>query len=247
MTGVRPASGNTTEGKVTDVATPSTAARRVAGATWPDVQQQRKVAPGTFGFSCSGHGGLVAIIGEAPLSTEAIARFREKGLVELVAFGRGRSYTTASGYEPQGIRDWAAATGAKVYEAIVGEEDCDWALLAYESDAIREGMAEEGYSTPLTREEVLTTVERWNPRWLGIEPTGPDIAEGEAVMKAAWGDWHERVPEGRVGVAVEYTDGRKVYGIVPREAYEGSEQRGSHPISSQRIINVTELEEVGRL
>lgn len=228
------------------MATPSKVARRIAGALWPDVQQQRKVAPGTFGFSCSGHGGLVAVVGEAPFTDEQVQRFRDYGSVELVAFRGGRSFTTATHLEA-GIRVWASQPGAELYEVIVGEEDCAWALLAWESDEIREGMFTAGYSTQLTTAEVLETVERWNPRWLGITPTPARVGEGEAIMRAAWGDWHERVSEGKVGVAVEYPDGREAYGIVPREAYEGAEQRGSHPEVSQKIIDISDLEECERL
>ena len=232
------------EGKVMQA---SRIARRVAGALWPDVQQQRKVAPGTFGFSCAGHGGLVAVVGQAPFTDEQVQRFRDHGRVELAAFGNGRSFTTVTHLEA-GIRVWAAQPGVELYEVIVGEEDCDWALLAYESDEIREGLSAGGYfSAPITSAEVLETVEHWNPRWLGIEPTAAEAGEGEAFLRSAWGSWHERVPEGKTGVKVEYPDGRTAYGLVPHAAYEGTEKRGSHPESSETVIDVTELEEVGRL
>ena len=228
------------------MATASRVARRVAGALWPDVQSQKKVAPGTFGFSCSGHGGLVAVIGEAPFTEEQVQRAREYGSIELAVFGHGRSYTTAT-HEAAGLREWAERYGAEVYEVWVGEEDCAWALLAWESEEIREGMFTAGYSTQLSAAEVLETVETWNPRWLGITPTPAEVGEGEAIMRGAWGSWHERVPEGSIGVSVEYPDGREAYGLVPRAAYERAEQRGSHPESWAKVIDVTELEEVGRL
>jgi hypothetical protein len=229
-------------------ATPSRIARRVAGALWPDVQAQRKVAPGTFGFTCAGHGGLIAVAGAAPFDEATVQRFRDYGRTELVVTAPGRAYTSVT-YTKDSLRELAERyEAATLYEVIVGEEDCDWALLAWESEEIREGMATAGYfSRVATREEVLETVERWNPRWLGIEPTGPEVGEGEAIMRAAWGDWHERVPEGATGVFVEYADGREAYGIVPRAAYEGTERRGSHPISTQTVIDVIDLEEVERL
>lgn len=226
---------------------PSSVARRIAGALWPDVQFQRRVARGVYGFSCAGHGGLVAIVGEAPFTEEQVERFREAGRTELVVYRPGRSFTSIQ-YTQASLREWAETYGAELYEAIVGEEDCDWALLCYENDDIRTGAIAAGYlSEGVTPETVRSSVETWSPRWLGITPTPAEFGEGEAVMQAAWGDWHERVPEGSVGVAITRADGSESYGIIPRAAYEGAEQRGSHFETHRKIIDITDLEEVERL
>lgn len=76
--------------------TPSAAARRLAGQLWPDVQKQRRLAPGVYGFTCAGHGGVIAVIGKAQLSPAHVAAARDAELTELVVIAPGKTYSTAA-------------------------------------------------------------------------------------------------------------------------------------------------------
>jgi hypothetical protein len=139
----------------------STIARSVASAMWPDVQQQRKVAPGAYWFSCAGHGGVIGIVDELGLSDEIIQVARDCGLIALVADvnhgNRHRRYCTAAGYNEAELRNLAREypTRVTLHEVWIGEEDCDWATLAYVNDGV---LAD----TSATRQEARECCERWS-------------------------------------------------------------------------------------
>lgn len=151
--------------------TPSRVARAVAGREWPDVQVQRWLAPGVFGFTCAGHGGIVAIVGVADLPEAAVELAREHGQTELIVFRPGE--VMYSGGSPAGLRTpiyrreslerWARERRFPTFEVWVGEEDCDWACIVLANDGIREGGIEARYfASGLTAEDVRGCAERWS-------------------------------------------------------------------------------------
>jgi hypothetical protein len=149
-------------------ATPSQIARSVAASLWPDVQRQTKVASGTFGFSCSGHGGIVGVIDSLPtdVSEADIQAARDAGLIETVLVCHGRRkriYSTATGLSREGLLQNADNPWAEIREVWVGEEDCDWATLVLASDTISTGAAGKYLSgTSETVQAVAAeTAERW--------------------------------------------------------------------------------------
>lgn len=158
--------------------TPSRVARTVAAALWPQVQSQYRCAPGVYGFSCAGHGGLIALLEwnseptAAELSPEAIAAARAEHKTEFVAFvsnGRGfKSYTSAT-YTVESLRKLAEWPWTHLFEVWTGEEDCDWATLCYASPKILTGAIKAGYlSEGVTREDVRGNLQRWNPDFLAL-------------------------------------------------------------------------------
>jgi hypothetical protein len=148
---------------------PSRVARTMAGALWPDVQFQHKVAAGIYGFSCAGHGGLVAVVGAANLPTAAVDVARECGKIELavVAYGRRtRVYTTAK-YTAESLRKIAEHPDAELFECWIGEEDCDWATIAYVAPEVIPGGIRAGYFSQSADETyVRECLERWNADYL---------------------------------------------------------------------------------
>lgn len=68
------------------------------------------------------------------------------------------------------------------------------------------------------------------------------IADGEMFVDAAWGQWHDTVPQGKVGVLYAGKEGR-VYLLIPAERYEyrpeGGYQFGNRPVLSE-IADVME-------
>ncbi len=164
-------------------ATPSRLARHIASRLWPDVQWQRKIAPGVFGFSSAGHGGVIAIVGEADLPEEHVAAAREVGLVEGICVLRGRGtapgtrarvLSTAEGYPRERLVGLAEEEGdrATFFEAWVGEEDCDWATLFLASPALSDQAVAANWSSDApTPEELRDLVQRNNERYLAaLEP-----------------------------------------------------------------------------
>lgn len=145
---------------------PSSVARTMAGAMWPDVQDQKKVAKGVYEFSCAGHGGLVAVLGVANLPTEAIAAAREQPdrFIELVAVRPGHRYTSVR-YTKDSLRALAQNPYVELFECWVGEEDCDWATIALVSPEVREGMAKNG-RYEITEQDARKCCERWNQTFL---------------------------------------------------------------------------------
>lgn len=147
--------------------TSSTIARSVAGQSWGAPDQQKKLAPGTYWFSTPGHGGIVALVDELDLDESVIEAARKAGLIHYtirVNHGRRHSvYSTANGYRKEDLVKTAERypRHTEVREVWVGEEDCDWATLAYVYPALRDGMAKKGFgSVPF--EEIQDTVVRYN-------------------------------------------------------------------------------------
>lgn len=119
------------------------------------------------------------------------------------------------------------------------EEDCDWAIvatvhpIAFKND-------------PKALEDARRSLCGWHPdeyeRWYGVE-----LQPGESRVKderrfhvehandllvlAAWGDWHDKVPAGMVGVVASTggsrTAGREAhrYFLVPQDEYNDKERR----------------------
>lgn len=118
---------------------PSQAARTIAGAIWGEVQHQDKLAPGIYRFDTPGHGGIVAVIGQADLPENYVQAARDSGRVELMVTvktgsHRTRSYTSER-YTPESLRELhqranAGREGtAELQELWVGEEDCEYATI----------------------------------------------------------------------------------------------------------------------
>lgn len=150
--------------------TPSRIARRLAGDFWPDVQAQRKLAPGVFDFSCAGHGGIVAVLDAAELPAELVDLARKHGKTELVGDYHGKLITSER--YTRDTFDRMQAAGMAVLECWIGEEDCDFALIALASEKVCAGLAKtarEGspYSTPEgMRAYCRENAERWNPEFV---------------------------------------------------------------------------------
>jgi hypothetical protein len=167
---------------------PNELARTLAGALWPDVQGQERIAPGVYWFSCAGHGGAIAHLPTAGLPDEAVCVAREFGLIELVATvdnGRAsRRYTTVT-YTSASLRDLAKrAPGAvALHEFWVGEEDCDWATLAISSDAICEGLARGRWkkdTAASARAYAFENAQRWNEPFLArVTPGYVPLPDGQ--------------------------------------------------------------------
>lgn len=150
------------------MSTPSKIARSVAAQQWPDVQVQAKVAKGLFQFVCAGHGGLVGIVSEMEVEPKYIEAARKAGLIDLVLrvpCGRQRRIRTlssAAGYKAEDLCAWHEANqlnDSELIEVWIGEEDCDWATLAYVSPLIRDSLG-------ASQDEVRSLVERYNPEFV---------------------------------------------------------------------------------
>lgn len=228
--------------------TPSTIARAVAAREWPEVQRQVKIGPGVFGFTCAGHGGIVAIIGVADLPAAAVDAARAEGLTEFVVCRPGEiCYTsgqslTAPMYKRSSLEEYAAARPElPAFEVWIGEEDCDWSTILYANDALRVGAlsrpGHHGYlAEGVTREDVERSACDWNPDYVeaftGRKLTGADSSTrareewkadhaGDYVTDCAYGDWHDNVPEGFVGVSAKRSgDGDERYFLVPKAEYD---------------------------
>lgn len=160
----------------------------MAGALWPDVQSQSRVAPGIYGFSCAGHGGLVAVIGEAELPAAAVAVARECHKVELavVTYGhRTRVYTTAK-YTAESLRRIAEHPDAELFECWIGEEDCDWATIAYVAPEVISGGIRTGYFSQSADDEMVRAcLKRWNEDFLAkIDALGSGYVRGKRAALA---------------------------------------------------------------
>lgn len=157
----------------------STIVRAVAAQMWSDVQTQQKIAPGVFGFSCAGHGGIVALVDQLDLPEHVIQAARDNNLVHLVvrigAGHRTNTYTEAAGYRD--LQQWAEHQQAlgfdvEIREVWIGEEDCDWATLIYASEQVRENTGNGNYfARAITQDEARRFVEQDNAEFLAaIEP-----------------------------------------------------------------------------
>lgn len=76
----------------------SRVARTAAQAAWPGVRRQRKISDGVFGFTYAGHGGIIAVIGSAPIGGDTVVIADHHGMLERVTFvrshGRWLSFST---------------------------------------------------------------------------------------------------------------------------------------------------------
>jgi hypothetical protein len=158
---------------MTPITPASQLARSVASQQWPDVQSQKKVASGTFGFSCAGHGGLVGVVDSLPadVSEADIQAARDAGLIATVLIvhnRRKRIYSSAAGYSAGALAAYKGQEGYEVREVWIGEEDCDWATLVLASDTIASGAAGKYLSgTSETVQAVAAeTAERWCSKFL---------------------------------------------------------------------------------
>jgi hypothetical protein len=129
--------------------------------------------------------------------------------------------------------DRVAAMPAVFVETIVDgcfEEDCEWCFVPLAFPAL---------FTPPILEEARRTCQNWFPtqweRWTGqILPLKDSLKKREAVWQeahksdwvviSAWGDWHEAVPSGFVGVCatvggVRHATAEQRYFLVPEREY----------------------------
>jgi hypothetical protein len=226
---------------------PSRIARLIAGQLWPDVQHQQRLDRGVYSFSCAGHGGLIAIGGVADLSPHAFEVAERCGMVELVLVprsGRGKTYTTHR-FTADSLRELAARR-PDYFELVfcwTGEEDCDRATILFANDVIRLRGIERGErGQSLSADDVRASVIDWNPDFYeqltgdtipaGVSHVKDDrlFAEahaGDFVSRSAWGSWHERVPDGMVGILVRRDSDKAERGLlVSKEAYDARDRRG---------------------
>ena len=160
--------------------TPSRIARRMAGELWPDVQPQRKLAPGVFDFSCAGHGGIVAVLDAAELPAELVGLARKHGKMEFVGYYGGRLITSER-YTRETF-ERLQESGRQVWKCWVGEEDCDWALIALASEAVCVALAEKWRGrdgAAGVRDYAVDNARRWNPDYIAdvAELYNVDLAE----------------------------------------------------------------------
>lgn len=222
---------------------PSRIARTVAGHMWPDVQQQTKITTGVYTFSCAGHGGLVAVIGEADLPADAVAAARACGLIELVAvvregrrtriFSSAPSDSRNGNYTRESLEDFARRNPQRVslVEVWIGEEDCAWATIALVSPAVRDGLVRIGCAaSAVTGDGPYATVQRWNEEFLvaldpfyTISEDGPIdrrrrhaalLADGHVVRVAALG-----LDDGQVHVCFRGSGDREEYYLMDTSTY----------------------------
>ncbi len=160
---------------------PNVVAHKIAGDFWPDVQEQTLVTKGIYNFMCTGHGGMVAVIGSADLPSAAVAAARRHKLIELVAIVKLGSETkifSSATSSREDVERLGAGANSELVEVWVGEEDCDWATLAAVSPACRAGMRDKlGISEEhATLDGALASLERWNEDFLAdITETCPDV------------------------------------------------------------------------
>lgn len=242
---------NTQEARVKKFA-PSRIARTMAGALWPDVQHQQQIAKGVYGFSCAGHGGIIAVIGVADLDESAVEIARREGKTEFVGNYAGRLITSERYTKGTFLDMQTMGDRYQVWEVLVGEEDCDWAVVLLslrDTNAALASACGKYLSETVTLAEVRNAVRDWNPDfWYGLTGEMPTADESYVVRKreferdnadnyvtrAAWGDWHKKVPTGFVGVvASRKSDGHERYFLVPSADYQARE--GSHIITSEQV------------
>jgi hypothetical protein len=217
---------------------PSRVARHVAAKEWGTPDRSKKYADGAYWYSTPGHGGTVVLLDRFPPEVrEALARERVTGVV-LVTSG-GKLYYSGE-YRLDGLLTHYENHGGELVHVAVGEEDVAWAMLHYADDTLREGAVAKGvFAGDTDRHYVEATVKNWYPDYYealtGVTLTGAESymmreREFEAanvenyVARAAWGDWHEKVPEGMVGVAAtRKSDGDERYFLVAGAEYKGRE------------------------
>lgn len=230
-------------------ATTSRVARFVAAKEWgADVQTQRKYADGAYWFTTAGHGGTVVTLDQ--FTPEAQEALRESGLTSFVVVqtnGRRTKLYYSGEYYPDKLLAWAAQNGYQVVHVAVGEEDCAYADLFTANDKLREA-ANVKLGGTQSREDVVRETKSWNPDFY-TRLTGETVAVEEShvlkrrkfeadnadnyVTKAAWGDWHDDVPKGYVGVtATRKSDGDEKRFLVPESEYDS--RNGSFVVDTSR-------------
>lgn len=113
------------------------------------------------------------------------------------------------------------------------EEDCDWAIAARELPEVQAYFK-------VSDEDIQSTLHAWNPRYLGVTHEKASLNEGEAFLRSAYGTWHDKVPDGMVGVWVGVKPGERDYtqaGIVPRANYENMDTRGE-ALQREKVISL---------
>lgn len=219
---------------------PGRLARAVAAQAWPDVQTQQRIDRGVYGFVCAGHGGIVAVIGEADLPEEMIEAARRLGKTELVledhAGGRIKRWTTPR-YRAEDMRRKAGQHPDRLTlsEVWVGEEDCDWATILYANPDLIQKSIDAGYDGPgLDLAGVKGSLERWNEAFLAeLDPDYVPIPGGQLETLRRHQELLDsgaflrqsatRTPDGRTEVSFRDKDGEErgylmdeaVYGEIP--------------------------------
>lgn len=161
---------------------PSAIARYLAGQLWPQVQFQKKVAKGIYGFTCAGHGGIVAVIGATNLGDHFIEAARTCKLTELVVVTPAGKYSTHK-YTPESLREYAETHGYPIFECWVGEEDCDWATIIHAlSDDDFARAQTSGYFSTIDRDSVYESLRGWNERYLKALDPGYEFDPQGRVM-----------------------------------------------------------------
>lgn len=115
------------------------------------------------------------------------------------------------------------------------EEDCDWAIVA---TVFPNAFLEHDKDPPKTFESARNTLRNWHPeayeKFYGVElqpgesfkrdvKLFEDAHVNDLVTIAAWGDWHEKVPEGKVGVTATIGGKRGLAErcfLIPKHEYE---------------------------
>jgi hypothetical protein len=136
---------------------PSTIARHVANHEWPDIHQQKKIAPGVFWFISAGHGGCVAMLDIFDQASQDALRSHGKTTKVLITGKRcwsERRYSWAMPY---------ADEGGTIVEVVIGEEDCDWACIFLAKPELIDDANEKLGGGAWTLDMVATTACRWNP------------------------------------------------------------------------------------
>lgn len=165
---------------------PSSLARLLASQEWPDVQAQYQLGRGVYGFTCAGHGGIIAVIGEAELDPKHVEVARKQGKTELVAEVRSGSRTkryTSHKYTRSSLEELAKRSPEQVslVELWAGEEDCDWATIVHANPDLLDAGKNAGYfGSTATMETVADNVRAWNERFLqDLDPNYKPIPGGQ--------------------------------------------------------------------
>lgn len=162
---------------------PSSIARTLAGALWPEVQRQSILTKGIYEFSCAGHGGVIAVLDHAPSLEQRLVRVaRETNRTELVVVAHGQRLTTIR-YTRPSLEDYARLHGLVSFECWVGEEDCEWSTIMLASEAARPGFGRR-YVTQRSAEEVHTFALGCAQRWCDDFLTGAGLPLGRAGQYA---------------------------------------------------------------
>lgn len=107
--------------------------RSVAAWHWPDVHRAYRAGRGVTGFTCAGHGGMVATLDATNVrraDPDALANARAAGLVQTWVAGRFIIDGRLRRFAPLGL--WYAHQGRVLalsdwsVDVLVAEEDCDW-------------------------------------------------------------------------------------------------------------------------